>query len=189
MEMLKKAMDTLTPMASVRDGMGLEDGMHSDKGKEKEPIPAHPAESHRESDAEGSAVGNFISLKPLDVSVNQDDQIPARSQGQASIDDRGAKSKKCKQAPYGKAPDGCGTSKRTHFCSICHGAGHMNTTHVHTGVIFLAKKGRRQNAQTAVLANTRRTPATNPKWCCMLLKMQLQNDMRFTTDLVTLRNL
>ncbi|XBI28953.1 hypothetical protein VPH35_053065 [Triticum aestivum] len=81
MDILKKAMDTLTSMASVRDGMGLEDRMHSDKGKEKEPIPAHPAESHRESDAEGSA----------NESVNQADQLPAGTSLRMMIEAQRAK--------------------------------------------------------------------------------------------------
>ncbi|XP_037488827.1 uncharacterized protein LOC119367410 isoform X2 [Triticum dicoccoides] len=126
MEILKKAMDTLTPMASVRDGMGLEDGIHSDKGKDKELIPMHAAESHEDNDAEGTAVGNFIGLKPPERKLKPG--RPTTSRDKPPYDDPGAKSKKFKDATNGKAPDGSGTSKRTHFCSICRGAGHKSTT-------------------------------------------------------------
>ncbi|XP_020152024.1 uncharacterized protein [Aegilops tauschii subsp. strangulata] len=125
MEILKKAMDTLTPMASVRDGMGLEDRIHSDKGKDKELIPMHAAESHEDSDAEGSAVGNFIGLKPPERKLKPG--RPTTSRDKPPYDDPGAKSKKFKDATNGKAPDGSGTSKRTHLCSICRGAGHKST--------------------------------------------------------------
>ena len=126
MEMLKKAMDTLTPMASVRIGMGLEDRIHSDKGKDKELIPMHAAESHEESNAEGSVVGNFIGLKPPERKHKPG--RPTTSRDKPPYDDRCAKSKRFKDATNGKAHDGSGTSKRTRFCSICCGAGHKSTT-------------------------------------------------------------
>ncbi|XBI25055.1 hypothetical protein VPH35_050048 [Triticum aestivum] len=126
MEILKKSMDTLTPMASVRDGMGLEDKIQSDKGKGKEMIPVHSAEIHEDSDAEGSAVGNFVGLKPPER--KRKPGRPTTSRDKPPYDDRGAKSKKFKGTVNSQAPDGGGTSKRTRFCSICREPGHKSTT-------------------------------------------------------------
>uniref|UniRef100_A0A8R7PIT0 Uncharacterized protein n=1 Tax=Triticum urartu TaxID=4572 RepID=A0A8R7PIT0_TRIUA len=94
----------------------------SSKGKDKELIPMHAAESHEDSDAEGSAARNFIGLKPPER--KRKPGRPTTSRDKLPYDDRGAKSKKLKDATNGKAPDGSGTSKHTRFCSICRGAGH-----------------------------------------------------------------
>jgi hypothetical protein len=62
MEMLKITMDKLTPIAAVRDGMGLEDRTQPLRIKGKETVPAIAYTGGNISDAEGSAIGDFIGL-------------------------------------------------------------------------------------------------------------------------------
>lgn len=63
MDILKTTMDKLTPIAAVRDGMGLEDRIQSKKGKNKELTVICAPPSGCASNTEGSAIGNFMRLK------------------------------------------------------------------------------------------------------------------------------
>lgn len=63
MDLLKKAMDKMTLIATVRDGMGLEDIIQSKKGKNKELTIICAPPSGCATDNEGSAIGNFMGLK------------------------------------------------------------------------------------------------------------------------------
>lgn len=62
MDLLKKAMDKMTLIATVRDGMGLEDRIQSKKGKNKELTVICAPPSGCASNTEGSAIGNFMRL-------------------------------------------------------------------------------------------------------------------------------
>lgn len=63
MDMLKRTVEKLTPIAAVQDGMGLEDRIQTNRGKEKEVLPARATGNACGSDAEGSAIGSFVGLK------------------------------------------------------------------------------------------------------------------------------
>lgn len=173
-DILKKAMDTLTPMASVRDGMGLEDRIQTEKGKEKELIAVHPAANGGGSDAEGSAIGNFVGLKPPEL--NQDDQPPAGTSLCMMTEARGAKNASRHQMKNLLT----GVKQASVLVAVVSAVRQVTRAlHVRRGVIFLGKKGKKQNAQTVVSVVTERTPATNLKLCCMLLKMQLWSRFQF----------
>ncbi|KAM3295962.1 hypothetical protein ACQJBY_038339 [Aegilops geniculata] len=60
--------------------------------------------------------------------------------------------------------------------------------HAHEGVIFVGKKGKKQNAQTVASVVTGRTHAITLRLFCML-KMLLQSSMRSASDPVTMKNL
>lgn len=108
MEMLKITMDKLTPIAAVRDGMGLEERTQQTKKKGKETLAAITQTVGNTSDAEGSAVGDFIGLKAPEWKRKAG--RPTTSRDKPPYDDRGAKSKKLKQRASAQDVDKCGTS-------------------------------------------------------------------------------
>ncbi|KAF7089334.1 hypothetical protein CFC21_092334 [Triticum aestivum] len=78
MDLLKKAVDKMTLIPTVQDGMGLEDRIQSNKGKNKELTAMCAPPSGCASDTEGSAIGNFVGLKRLqNENVRQFDQPTA----------------------------------------------------------------------------------------------------------------
>ncbi|KAM3256860.1 hypothetical protein ACQJBY_049330 [Aegilops geniculata] len=170
LNILKTTVDKLTRIAAVRDGMGLEDRIQANKGKDKEVLPVCATNNGCGSDAEGSAIGNFVGLKAPEQKGKTG--RPTTSMDKPPYDDRGAKSKKYNRTTNAQAADICGTSKHTCFYSICREPGDR-APHVHKEVIFLKKKEKRQNVQTVTSVVTGKTLATSQRFCCMLLKMLL----------------
>ncbi|XBI61551.1 hypothetical protein VPH35_042328 [Triticum aestivum] len=126
MELLRAAMDKLTPLAIEHDGLGLEQRiqLHNNKGTELSLLEGaqHPCMS----DADGSGIRNFIGLSAPERKRKAG--RPTNSRDKPPYDDRGAKSKKMKAASQLDTTAGCSTSKRTRFCSICREPGHKSTT-------------------------------------------------------------
>lgn len=160
MDILKTTMDKLTPIAAVRDGMGLEDRIQANKGKDKEVLPACATDNGCGSDAEGSAIGNFVGLKAPEW--KRKTGRPTTSKDKPPYDDRGAKSKKYKRATNAQAADGCGTSKHTRFCSICREPGHKSTTCPQRG--DLPQKERKEaNCSNCGVGGHRKNTCSKPR--------------------------
>lgn len=137
MDLLKTAIYKLTPIADVRDGMGLEDRIQQTKKKEVPPAIAQA--SACASDAEGSAIGNFVGLKAPERKRKAG--RPTNSRDKPPYDDRGAKSKKFKQRATAQDADKCGTSKR--LVSVVYAENQVTRArHAHKEEIFPQKKGR-----------------------------------------------
>ncbi|KAE8811933.1 hypothetical protein D1007_11149 [Hordeum vulgare] len=119
MELLRAAMDKLTPLAAKHDGLGLENRIEFDKSKDTELSLLQGPKNGCGSDDEGIVVGNFIGLSAPERKRKAG--RPTNSRDKPPYDDRGAKSKKC------KLDAGCSGNKRTRFCTICGGPGHKST--------------------------------------------------------------
>lgn len=160
MEMLKITMDKLTPVAAVRDGMGLEDRTQRMQLKDKEAVPAIAYTNSNTSDAEGSAIGDFVGLKAPERKRKAG--RPTNSRDKPPYDDRGAKSKRLKQCKTGEDVEKCSTSKRTRFCSICREPGHKSTTCPQRG--DLPQKERKEaKCSNCGVGGHRRNTCNNPK--------------------------
>ncbi|XBI07137.1 hypothetical protein VPH35_135078 [Triticum aestivum] len=160
MEMLKITMDKLTPVAAVRDGMGLEDRTQRMQLKDKEAVPAIAYTNSNTSDVEGSAIGDFVGLKAPERKRKAG--RPTNSRDKPPYDDRGAKSKRLKQCKTGEDVEKCSTSKRTRFCSICREPGHKSTTCPQSG--DLPQKERKEaKCSNCGVGGHRRNTCNNPK--------------------------
>ena len=107
MDILKKAMDTLTPIAALQDGMGLEARIETQKIKQKDLVPLSVPYNTACSDAEGSAVGNFSGLRAPER--KRKPGRPTTSRDKPPYDDQSAKNKS--HTPNVHAANGYGTSK------------------------------------------------------------------------------
>lgn len=126
MDLLKAAMQELSPIAAIRDGLGLEDKVKEIKAAPKDQATLKGHGCGYGSDAEGSGIGNLLGLT-APVHKRKPGR-PTNSRDKPPYDDRGAKNKKPKNSKKVDAEGGCGTSKRTRFCSICREPGHKSTT-------------------------------------------------------------
>ncbi|KAM3401219.1 hypothetical protein ACQJBY_005783 [Aegilops geniculata] len=126
MELLRAAMDKLTPLAAEHDGLGLVHRIELKKTKVKELSLLEGPHNGCMSDDEGSAIGNFIGLSAPERKRKAG--RPTNSRDKPPYDDRSGKSKKLKVTSEVDGVLGCGTSKRIRFCTICRGPGHKSTT-------------------------------------------------------------
>ncbi|XP_044442503.1 protein FAR1-RELATED SEQUENCE 4-like [Triticum aestivum] len=126
MELLKEAIHKLTPMAAVRDGMGLDDVIQANKEKAREVSVGQAPQIVYGSDPDGSAVGNLLSL--MAPEHTQKAGWPTSSRDKPPYYVRAAKSKKRKIVTHPAAAGACDTSKPTRFCRICRQPGHKSTT-------------------------------------------------------------
>lgn len=126
----------------------------------KEIVPAIAHTSGNVSDAEGSAIGDFIGLKPPERKRKA--ARPTNSRDKPPYDDRGAKSKRMKQRTAAEDVDRCGTSKRTRFCSICREPGHKSTTCPRRGGLPLKERNETKCSICGV-GGHRRNTCNKPK--------------------------
>ena len=94
MELLRAAMDKLTPLAAEHDGLGLEHIIEMKKTKVKELSLLQGPRNGCMSDDEGSAIGNFIGLSAPERKRKAG--RPTNRRDKPPYDDRSEKSKKLK---------------------------------------------------------------------------------------------
>ncbi|XP_044325819.1 protein FAR1-RELATED SEQUENCE 9 isoform X1 [Triticum aestivum] len=170
MELLRAAMDKLTPLAAEHDGLGLVHRIELKKTKVKELSLLEGPHNGCMSDDEGSAIGNFIGLSAPERKRKAG--RPTNSRDKPPYDDRSGKRKKLKVTSEVNGALGCATSKRTRFCTICRGPGHKSTTCPQRGDAP-QKKGKNQNARFSGWEVIGRTHATILRSWYMLQSKQL----------------
>ncbi|KAM3259069.1 hypothetical protein ACQJBY_050697 [Aegilops geniculata] len=152
MDILKTTMDKLTPIAAVRDG--LEERIQEHKNRDKESLAAVAPSSSSGSDAEGSAVGNFIGLKPPEQKRKAGRATTSRDK--PPYDDRGAKSKKYKRPPIAQDVERCGTSKYTSVV-YAREPGHKSNTRPQRGDLPRKERKKAQCSNYGVGGHRRNT--------------------------------
>lgn len=142
MELSKAAVQKLTPIAVVRDRMGLEDRIRDMKARGKEVSGIHEPAGGYGIDAEGSAVGNLVGLSAPERKHKAGH--PTSSRDKPPYDDRWAKVRNCQNQLLLENPVAASVHDFTVY-AVNQG---IRATLARKRVTSLGKQGRSPSAQT-----------------------------------------